>query len=52
MTRVPKQHEQLRQQDIVRNVAGIIRGYNAINLKNGYSQLDIRSPKEIIRNED
>jgi hypothetical protein len=29
-----------------------IRGYNAINLKNGYSQLDIRSPKEIIRNED
>lgn len=28
-----------------------IRGYNAINLKNGYIQLDIRSPKEIIRNE-
>ncbi len=28
-----------------------IRGYNAINLKNGYIQLDIRSPKEIIKNE-
>jgi predicted nucleic acid-binding protein len=28
-----------------------IRGYNAINIKNGYIQLDIRSPKEIIRNE-
>jgi hypothetical protein len=28
-----------------------IRGYNSINIKNGYSQLDIRSPKEIIRNE-
>ena len=25
-----------------------IRGYNAINIKNGYSQLDIRSPREII----
>ena len=25
-----------------------IRGYNAINLKNGYIQLDIRSPKEIV----
>lgn len=25
-----------------------IRGYNAINLKNGYSQIDIRSPKDII----
>ena len=28
-----------------------IRGYNAINIKNGYIQLDIRSPKEIITNE-
>jgi len=28
-----------------------IRGYNAINLRNGYIQLDIRSPKEIIRDE-
>ena len=28
-----------------------IRGYNAVNIKNGYIQLDIRSPKEIIRNE-
>ena len=27
-----------------------IRGYNAINIKNGHIQLDIRSPKEIIRN--
>lgn len=29
-----------------------IRGYNAVNLKNGYIQLDIRSPKEIVYNED
>jgi hypothetical protein len=29
-----------------------IRGYNSINLKNGYGQLDIRSPKEIISDED
>ena len=29
-----------------------IRGYNAVNLKLGYSQIDIRSPKEIITNED
>lgn len=29
-----------------------IRGYNAINLKNGYMQLDIRSPKDIIKNEN
>ena len=29
-----------------------IRGYNAINMKLGYSQIDIRSPKEIITNED
>ena len=28
-----------------------IRGYNAVNLKLGYSQIDIRSPKEIITNE-
>lgn len=28
-----------------------IRGYNSINLKNGFIQLDIRSPKEIIQNE-
>lgn len=26
-----------------------IRGYNSINMRNGYSQLDIRSPKEIIK---
>lgn len=26
-----------------------IKGYNAVNMKNGYIQLDIRSPKEIIR---
>ena len=25
-----------------------IRQYNAVNLKNGYSMIDIRSPKEII----
>ncbi|NDB36690.1 MAG: PIN domain protein [Flavobacteriia bacterium] len=26
-----------------------IKGYNAVNMKNAYTQLDIRSPKEIIR---
>ena len=29
-----------------------IRGYNSINLRCGYPQLDIRSPKEIVYNED
>ena len=29
-----------------------IRGYNSINLRYGYSQLDIRSPREIVNNED
>lgn len=29
-----------------------IRGYNAVNLKLGYSTLDIRSPKEIINYEN
>lgn len=29
-----------------------IRGYNAVNMKLGYPTLDIRSPKEIIYNED
>ncbi|TRX36234.1 PIN domain-containing protein [Flavobacterium restrictum] len=28
-----------------------IRGYNAVNLKLGYSTIDIRSPKEIINYE-
>ena len=28
-----------------------IRGYNSINIKSGYTQLDIRSPKDIIKNE-
>lgn len=28
-----------------------IRGYNAVNLKLGYTQIDIRSPKEIINYE-
>ena len=28
-----------------------IRGYNAINIKKGHIQLDIRSPKEIITND-
>lgn len=28
-----------------------IRGYNSINIKNGYMPLDIRSPKDIITNE-
>jgi len=30
----------------------IIRGYNAINMKLDYKTIDIRSPKEIIYNED
>jgi len=29
-----------------------IRGYNSVNIRNGYMQLDIRSPKEIINTED
>jgi predicted nucleic acid-binding protein len=29
-----------------------IRGYNAVNMKLGYPVIDIRSPKEIIYNED
>ncbi|MDI9365654.1 MAG: hypothetical protein QM541_11935 [Flavobacterium sp.] len=29
-----------------------IRGYNSINLRCGYPQLDIRSPKEIVNNEN
>ncbi len=29
-----------------------IRGYNAINIRNGYSNLEIRSPKDIIGYED
>lgn len=29
-----------------------IRGYNAINIKNGYKQLDIRSPREFEKYED
>ncbi len=29
-----------------------IRGYNSINIREGQQQLDIRSPKEIIRHED
>ena len=27
-------------------------GYNSVNLKNGYKQLDIRSPRELITYED
>jgi len=29
-----------------------IRGYNAINIKNGYSTLEIRSPKDLIEYEE
>ena len=29
-----------------------IRGYNAVNMRLGYQTIDIRSPKEIIYNED
>lgn len=29
-----------------------IRGYNAVNLKLGYAQVDIRSPKEIMTDEE
>ncbi|MCX8081727.1 MAG: hypothetical protein N3F09_10880 [Bacteroidia bacterium] len=29
-----------------------IRGYNSINIKNGYKQLEIRSPREFVKYED
>ncbi len=29
-----------------------IRGYNSINIKNGYKQLEIRSPRDFIKYED
>jgi hypothetical protein len=29
-----------------------IRGYNSINIKNGYRQLEIRSPREFEKYED
>lgn len=29
-----------------------IRGYNSINIKNGYKQLEIRSPREFTKYED
>jgi predicted nucleic acid-binding protein len=29
-----------------------IRGYNSINIRNGYKQLEIRSPREFIKYED
>jgi hypothetical protein len=29
-----------------------IRGYNAINIKNGYKQLEIRSPRDFEKYED
>jgi tryptophan 2,3-dioxygenase len=29
-----------------------IRGYNAINIKNGYKQLEIRSPRDFVKYED
>ena len=29
-----------------------IRGYNSVNLRSGYMQIDIRSPKEIVNDED
>ena len=29
-----------------------IRGYNSVNLRLGYSTIDIRSPKEIVGNEN
>jgi len=29
-----------------------IRGYNSVNLKNGYSTLEIRSPKDLINYEN
>jgi len=29
-----------------------IRGYNAVNIKNGYKTIDIRSPKDLIYYED
>jgi len=29
-----------------------IRGYNSINIKNGYKELEIRSPREFMTYED
>ena len=29
-----------------------IRGYNSVNLKHGYAQIDIRSPRELINYEE
>ena len=29
-----------------------IRGYNSVNIKYGYSQIDIRSPKEIVTSDE
>jgi hypothetical protein len=29
-----------------------IRGYHAINIKNGYKQLEIRSPRDFVKYED
>ena len=29
-----------------------IRGYNSVNIKNGYHSIDIRSPKDLVYNED
>ena len=34
------------------NLFDRIRGYNAINIKNGYKQLGIRSPRDFIKYED
>ena len=29
-----------------------IRGYNSVNIRNGYNTLEIRSPKDIVSNEN
>ena len=31
---------------------GLIRGYNAVNIKNGYKLLEIRSPRDFVKYED
>jgi hypothetical protein len=29
-----------------------IRGYNAVNLLNGYREIDIRTPREVVEDEE
>ncbi len=37
---------------ITGKVVGRIKGYNSINIKNGYKQLEIRSPRDFLKYEE